>query len=171
MMDDTKQEWQYHGNKPIKGRKLLLLQQSELVLALPLIFRLIPKEQILKRLAWFESSAGSESQFLEISKLLSLVTRKRKQKMDFSVELEQLNLFLNQYFSDYGWRMVRKELAQIKKRKKKSHIELSNDLVYRLKAFMSLKQLDSFDQALDFLLSEVEHIETNVEHKFELADS
>ena len=167
MMDDTKQEWTYHGNKPIKGRKLLLLQQSELVIALPLIFRLIPKEQMSKRLSWFETSAESESQFLKISELLSLVTRKRKQNKDFSQGLEKLNFCLNQYFSDYGWRMVRKELAQIKKRKKKSHIELSNDLVHRLKAFMSLKQLDSFDQALDFLLSECEQLQSDTSEEGE----
>lgn len=160
-MDYTKQEWQYHGNKPIKGRKLLLIQQSELVIALPLIFRLIPKEQISRRSAWFESSGESELQFLKISELLSLVARKRKQSVDLSVELEQLNFCLNEMFSDYGWRMVRKELAQIKKRKKKSHIELSNDLVHRLKAFMSLKQLDSFDQAVDHLLSDCEKIRSD----------
>lgn len=155
-MNDTKQEWQYHSNKPTKGRKLLLLQRDEIVIALPLIFRLIPRDQILKRLDWFESGAESETKFLKVSELLSLVTRKRKQGADLRVELEQLNLCLNQMFSDYGWRMVRKELAQVKKRKKKSHIELSNDLIHRLKAFMSIKQLDSFDQALDFMLSECE---------------
>ena len=160
-MNDAKQEWQYHTHKPKKGRKLLLLQQSELVFALPLIFRLIPKEQISKRVEWFESSAESETKFLKVSELLSLVTRKRKQSGDISMELTQLNFCLNQFFSDYGWRMVRKELAQIKKRKKKSHIELSNDLIHRLKAFMSLKQLDSFDQALDYLLSDCEQVGTD----------
>ncbi|MEZ9200162.1 hypothetical protein [Shewanella sp. 10N.286.54.B9] len=158
-MDNTKQEWQYHSNKPTKGRKLLLLQRDEIVIAFPLIFRLIPRDQILKRVEWFESGAESETKFLKVSELLSLVTRKRKQNSDPRVELEQLNLCLNQMFSDYGWRMVRKELAQVKKRKKKSHIELSNDLIHRLKAFMSIKQLDSFDQALDFLLSECESLQ------------
>lgn len=61
---------------------------------------------------------------------------------------------LNQYFSDLGWRMVRKELSQIKKRQKKSHIEVSKDIILRLKRYMELERLDSFDQALDTLLSE-----------------
>jgi hypothetical protein len=161
VMNHAKQEWQYHDKKPAKGRKLLLLEESELVFALPLIFRLIPLEETVKRVDWFilyESELALQTHYLALSTELTAITKKRRVNGDFKLDLQAVNHALNNYFSDYGWRMVRKELSQIKKRKKKSHIELSNDLIHRLKAFMSLKQLDSFDQALDYLLSDEEQI-------------
>ncbi|QQX82536.1 hypothetical protein JK628_11720 [Shewanella sp. KX20019] len=158
-MTDTKQEWQYHDVKPVKGRKLRLLEETDLVTALPLIFRLIPKAEVAQRKEWFvhfETEQEFQSQFSALTEKLSVVTKNRRDDKNIRADLLEVNRALNCYFSDYGWRMVRKELSQIKKRKKKSHIEVSNDLIHRLKAFMSLKQLDSFDQALDYLLSEAE---------------
>ena len=73
-----------------------------------------------------------------------------------STLIVKLNDKLNSYFSDFGWRMVRKELSQIKKRQKKSHIELSKDLIIQLKEYMGQHSLDSFDQAIDNLLVEAE---------------
>ncbi|MGS0729409.1 hypothetical protein ACVBKF_24640, partial [Shewanella sp. 0m-11] len=92
--------------------------------------------------------------YIMLTESLSELNHKRKQNRGLDIALEKSNILLNQYFSDYGWRMVRKELSQIKKRKKKSHIEIGNDLVTRLKEFMSINQVDTFDQAIDFLLSE-----------------
>ncbi|WOT06874.1 hypothetical protein [Shewanella youngdeokensis] len=158
-MPSSKQEWQSHDLKPKAGRKLALLAEEELVFALPLIFRLIPIEETKKRKDWFVSFDTEQQQlthYLALAKLLTQLTKKRRAAQGISNELLTANTCLNQYFSDHGWRMVRKELSQIKKRKKKSHIELSNDLIFRLKAYISLKQLDSFDQAIDNLLSESE---------------
>ncbi|MCL1060012.1 hypothetical protein L2729_18745 [Shewanella gelidimarina] len=159
-MNHTKHEWQYHDKKPTKGRKLLLLQPDELVYALPLIIRLLPMRETAKRLDWFlpfESKMELQAQHMPLSTQLTVIaTSLPTDDSGLSLDLDAVNLALNNYFSDYGWRMVRKELSQIKKRKKKSHIELSNDLIHRLKAFMTLKQLDSFDQAMDHLLSNEE---------------
>ncbi|MCL1052119.1 hypothetical protein L2755_21210 [Shewanella abyssi] len=158
-MSDTKQEWQYHDVKPTRGRKLLLLEATELVFALPLIFRLIPKAKVIQGETWFvafETEQEFQSQYLALTEKLSAMTKNSSDDKILSADLSEVNHALNRYFSDYGWRRVRKELSQIKKRKKKSHIEVSNDLIHRLKAFMSLQQLDSFDQALDYLLSEAD---------------
>lgn len=158
-MNHTKHEWQYHDKKPTKGRKLLLLQPDELVYALPLIIRLLPMRETAKRLDWFlsfESKLQLQAMHMKLSTQLAVIAARPPADSGSSLGLDTVNLALNNYFSDYGWRMVRKELSQIKKRKKKSHIELSNDLIHRLKAFMSLKQLDSFDQAMDHLLSNEE---------------
>lgn len=158
-MNNTKQQWRYHGVTPVKGRKLLLLQADELLVAIPLMYRIILQNKNDHRLDWFnhaESKKDQELKFIALSTQLSLMAKKHKDKQDDSEALQYLNVLLNDHFSDYGWRMIRKELAQIKKRRKKSHIELSNDLIYRLKRLMSLKQLDSFDQTIDYLLSENE---------------
>ncbi|PKG75329.1 hypothetical protein CXF83_12520 [Shewanella sp. Choline-02u-19] len=159
MMNNTKHEWQYHDKKPTKGRKLLLLQPDELAYALPLLLRLLPMQENSKRLDWFlpfESKLQLQTHHIALSTQLTVIATSLPTDSALSLDLDAVNLALNNYFSDYGWRMVRKELSQIKKRKKKSHIELSNDLIYRLKTFMSLKQLDSFDQAMDHLLSNEE---------------
>ena len=151
------QSWLYHQEKPTAGRKLKLLEADELVLALPLIYRLIPLAEITKRQDWFfefECQKEREQLFIMLTESLSALNQIRKQSTGVESALKHSNMLLNRYFSDYGWRMVRKELSQIKKRKKKSHIEIGNDLVIKLKEFMAANQIDTFDQALDHLLSE-----------------
>lgn len=149
--------WQYHDQKPTAGRKLKLLEGDELIVALPLIYRLIPLAEIENRKEWFfefESQVERERLYIMLTESLSSLNQIRKQSTGMETALEQTNILLNRYFSDYGWRMVRKELSQIKKRKKKSHIEIGNDLVVKLKEFMAANQIDTFDQAIDHLLSE-----------------
>ena len=158
-MIGAKQDWQYHGEVPVRGRKLVLLQQDEVVQALPLLYRLLPDLEIQNRKDWINEKLSLQQLAQSRTRLidcLSILAKQRRSIEGLADALFNANIEINHYFSDHGWRMIRKELSQIKKRRKKSHIEVSNDLVHRLKAFMSLKQLDSFDQALDFLLSENE---------------
>ena len=160
-------DWCYHFTPPKAGRKLKLLEVDEVTLALPLIYRLIPLNAVNNRADWFVELSTAEERselFLLLSENLSILNKKRKQGTCLITELNQTNKLLNGYFSDYGWRMVRKELSQIKKRKKKSHIEISNDLVTRLKEYMAANQIDTFDQAIDNLLSEQASF---AEHGFE----
>ncbi|WP_338056219.1 hypothetical protein [Shewanella pneumatophori] len=149
--------WCYHLSAPKAGRKLKLLESEELVFALPLIYRLIPLTSISARREWFVDLPSEEQRsqlYISLSESLSVLNKKRKHSPSVAAELNDTNKLLNLYFSDYGWRMVRKELSQIKKRKKKSHIEISNDLVIRLKEYMAINQIDTFDQAIDSLLSD-----------------
>lgn len=156
-----KHPWVYHGESPKAGRKLLLLGVDELTLALPLIYRLIHPAEIAQKSDWFSSQVVTadekkNSEYISLVELLQGVTRERKNLQNLIEPLTRLNHSMNQYFSDHGWRMVRKELSQIKKRQKKSHIELSKDLIVKLKAYMEQESLDSLDQAIDNLLTEVE---------------
>ncbi|MCL1126612.1 hypothetical protein [Shewanella surugensis] len=158
-------KWQYQGETPKAGRRLVLLQEDELHLALPLVYRLIQPKAILLKPTWFtekvnnqhSSAAGEIRQreaYFTLEPLLTQLVQQRKVSEDISTPLKEVNQLLNDYFSDLGWRMVRKELSQIKKRQKKSHIELSNDIIFKLRHYMQKHQLDSFDQAIDNLLSE-----------------
>lgn len=157
------QAWIYQQDKPTAGRKLLLLEEAELIFALPLIYRLINPEAVASKPDWF---CDAELQMVFYTKLvtqLNELVRLRKKAQRIDNELTNVNKMLNQYFTDFGWRMVRKELSQIKKRQKKSHIELSRDIILRLKRYMETQKLDSFDQAFDTLLSEHnENISLNV---------
>lgn len=149
----TKTLWEYHYVAPSSGRKLLLLDKTELVFALPLIYRMVHPESVAERAEWFQLNQ-SQLSYTELIANLNLLVQLRKKNQSVDVQLKLVNGQLNQYFSDLGWRMVRKELSQIKKRQKKSHIEVSKDIILRLKRYMELERLDSFDQALDTLLSE-----------------
>ncbi|GIU21895.1 hypothetical protein [Shewanella sp. MBTL60-007] len=156
-IDSAGESWQYHQQKPTAGRKLKLLEADELLVALPLIYRLISLAEVEKRKDWFyefEETVERDQLYIMLTESLSSLNKIRKQSTGVEEALIQTNLLLNRYFSDYGWRMVRKELSQIKKRKKKSHIEIGNDLVIKLKQFMAVNQIDTFDQAIDHLLSE-----------------
>ncbi|RTR38759.1 hypothetical protein EKG38_11380 [Shewanella canadensis] len=165
---NNQQAWVYHGDKPKAGRKLLLLETDELMLAIPLIYRLIHPDEIILRKDWFlpesvEASSQKSSQnssqksekYILLVPQLQRVTQLRKDIEQLVEPLQHLNLSLNAYFSDFGWRMVRKELSQLKKRQKKAHVELSKDIITKLKHYMERGQFESFDQAIDNLLTEV----------------
>ncbi|RTR33477.1 hypothetical protein [Shewanella atlantica] len=168
---EQQQAWVYHGENPKAGRKLLLLEVEELMLAIPLIYRLIHPDEMLLRKDWFlpeliednsQESSRKSDKYISLVPLLQRVTQLRKDHELLSAPLQQLNLSLNSYFSDLGWRMVRRELSQLKKRQKKAHIELSKDIITKLKHYMERGQFESFDQAIDNLLTEV-----NTSHELE----
>lgn len=157
------QAWIYQQDKPTAGRKLLLLEEAELIFALPLIYRLINPEAVASKPDWFCDAELQTVFYTKLVTQLNELVRLRKKVLRIDNELTNVNKMLNQYFTDFGWRMVRKELSQIKKRQKKSHIELSRDIILRLKRYMETQKLDSFDQAIDTLLSEHnENISLNV---------
>lgn len=146
--------WEYHHAAPTAGRKLLLLDKAELVFALPLIYRMVHPDVVGEKAEWFNLLAQTSTSYTELIANLNVLVQLRKKNQNVDLQLQLINRMLNQYFSDLGWRTVRKELSQIKKRQKKSHIEVSKDIILRLKRYMELERLDSFDQAIDTLLSE-----------------
>ncbi|WP_299495359.1 hypothetical protein [uncultured Shewanella sp.] len=151
------EQWQYHGIAPKAGRRLLLLKQDELHLALPLIYRRINPKSVSLQPKWFNEALNNREQaYFLLEPLLTQLVLQRKNKENIDKLLIEVNRSLNAYFSDFGWRMIRKELSQIKKRQKKSHIELSNDIIFKLKHYMQKHQFDNLDQTIDNLLSEHE---------------
>jgi hypothetical protein len=153
---DYKQAWVYQGETPKAGRKLLLLEFDELTISLPLIYRLIHPDEIIKRPDWFlaKLDVNLNEKYIVLVSQLQQVTQMRKQLESVRPLLRILNESLNIYFTDYGWRMVRKELSQIKKRQKKAHIEVSKDIISKLKMYMEAEKFESFDQAIDNLMTE-----------------
>ena len=154
-------EWQYHGVAPRAGRKLLLIQADEISLTVPMIYRLLTSENVQRKPDWYLASVNAVGRLTEhdiynqlIDSLRALVTSQRQKSTAVHDQLKATNKLLNQFFSDLGWREARKEISQIKKRQKKAHIEVSKDIINRLKIYMEQESFDSFDQALDNLLSE-----------------
>ncbi len=154
-------EWRYHGDAPRAGRKLLLIQADEISLTVPMIYRYLTSENIQRKPDWYLVSVASANRLTEhpiyselIDSLRALVNSHRQKSESIAQQLKATNTLLNQFFSDLGWREARKEISQIKKRQKKAHIEVSKDIINRLKLYMEQESFDSFDQALDNLLSE-----------------
>lgn len=161
-------DWQYHNEIPKAGRRLILLSMDELLLAGPLIYRSITLNSIRYKPENYSVSVNkniienrqlltSFDLYNQVFENLKAVIEIRKNKTNVeqaNVKLQELNQALNLFFSDLGWRQVRKEISQIKKRQKKGHIEVSKDIINKLKHFMDKNQFDSFDQALDTLLTD-----------------
>ncbi|MBV7316352.1 hypothetical protein [Shewanella sp. NIFS-20-20] len=153
-------EWQYLGAAPKAGRKLLLIQEDEIPLVMPLLYRYMTKEYLRRKPDWFqcrlapEQSLSQQALFIELNQHMRLLLEHRRQRN--AEQLQQAliltNQGINQFFSDLGWRMVRREFSQIKKRQKKGHIEVSKDIIERLRLYMAQHQFDSFDDAIDNLL-------------------
>ncbi|BDM64345.1 hypothetical protein NFHSH190041_17970 [Shewanella sp. NFH-SH190041] len=163
--------WQYHGEAPRAGRKLLLLQVDEIRLAVPMLYRMLDSDVIKRKPDWFSVEVVHSQRLTDLTiyhelvdALRELVAIRKIARSDYNEQLvdnlKQVNLLLNQFFSDLGWREVRKEISQLKKRQKKAHIEVSRDIIDQLKRYMEQHCFDSFDQALDSLL--MAHTESEI---------
>lgn len=159
--------WNYHGEIPKAGRRLLLLTIDEVSDACPLIYRMLSSANLVAHPDYFVSdikniidenpkSISNNQLYQDLFDALRELVKVKKQKecqAEILNQIKKVNTLLNQFFNDYGWRQIRKEISQIKKRKKKSHIELSKDIIEKIKQYMREEKLDSFDQAIEELLS------------------
>lgn len=163
-------DWVYHGQPPKAGRKLVLVSQDEILLVCPLIYRCISLANIKNKQDWYSQLVNDaiiskhtllaeftlyNDLFDQLRAVIELRKNKSKGRL-FVTMLEQLNKTLNMFFSDYGWRQIRREISQIKKRQKKGHIEVSKDIIDKLKRYMEIEKFDSFDQAIDTLIADYE---------------
>ncbi|WP_432526864.1 hypothetical protein [Shewanella sp. GXUN23E] len=152
----------------------MLLQLDEISLAVPMIYRLLTNDSITRRPGWYHENIQSVNRLSEsevysslVDSLRALVNGLRSKSPNLNQLLNNSNIRLNQFFSDLGWREVRKEISQIKKRQKKAHIEVSKDIINRLKLYMDQEKFDSFDQALDNLLSEYAASNLEIEESYQ----
>lgn len=167
------ENWKYHGEPPSAGRKLRLISYNEMGVFIPLIYRVISSNISLEKLHWFsissietiKNSTKIKSGIVlfptlhdELKKLIAIKKESAIPIDDIYIQLDNVNKIINKTFSDNGWRNIRKEFSQILKRRKKSHIEISRDLINKLKQYMNKNGFDTFDQAVDELLSSQQSI-------------
>ncbi|MGI2014180.1 hypothetical protein [Shewanella oncorhynchi] len=150
-------EWRYkYGDKP-KGKRMRLLSVAEAQLANHFLRRhirhtmsTISPIRYQHNFVHFHDTA--EKFWMSASRLLRAIKRTPISGIEHE-SMDELNELLNSIFSDEGWRWVRKEISQLKKRENKTRIELSSELVARLKSIMKREDLGSIDEAIDHLLS------------------
>lgn len=68
-------------------------------------------------------------------------------------DMDALNQDIQLIFSDDGWRWIRREISQLKKRKMKSRFELSSDLADEVKAIMARDNIATFDDLIDYFIN------------------
>ena len=159
--------WRYHERAPKSGRRLLLLDITEIETCIPLLTRVLESKSLTRRVGWFTPDLLNNKEYYQTTyiALCNILQRLSEQVQYEQHDINYLNSLLNMTFSDLGWRNMRKEISQLKKRQKKSHIELSNDLIVTLKNYMQQHSFDSFDQAIDNLLSESKTFEEDFDNK------
>ncbi|MCT8865394.1 hypothetical protein [Shewanella xiamenensis] len=150
-------EWRYqYGDKP-KGKRMRLLSVEEAQLANHFLRRHIrhtmsniSPTRYQHNFIHFHDTA--EKFWMSASRLLRAIKRTPVPCIEHE-SMDELNELLNSIFSDEGWRWVRKEISQLKKRENKTRIELSSELVSRLKGLMEREGLRTIDEAIFHLLS------------------
>ncbi|WP_133406786.1 hypothetical protein [Parashewanella tropica] len=150
------QSWNYHFGAPKAGRKLWLIKPEEINFLIPLVLKtakehLDPKKSHLFIDPTSNYKINSDS-CLHLSKLLNEVLNRKKSNKEFLPQLGAANEDINRFFSDDGWRHIRKEYQQILKRNKKSHIEIPNDILQRLKEYQQTNGFSDYGQTIDELL-------------------
>jgi hypothetical protein len=150
------QPWRRHYGEQGQGRPLMLLGQDELAFCQPLLKRVLSSlfYHDHKELYSYHVVRNSEYRhklFLSAkAKLKQLL--KHDNSEDYHHEIDGLNEDLNIIFSDDGWKKIRLELSQIKKRNKKKRIELSGDLIDKLLLVKQKYNLSSYDEVIELLL-------------------
>lgn len=150
-------DWRYiYGDKP-KGRRMRLLSVAEAKLANDFIRRHIRHSSSSihpdrYQVNFCQYPDTAEKFWLSAARLLRTIARTPESAVLFET-MDELNELMNCIFSDQGWRWVRKELSQSKKRVNKTRIELSSDLAAKLKNIMAREQFISIDETIDHLLS------------------
>lgn len=150
-------EWRYqYGDKP-KGKRMRLLSVAEAQLANHFLRRHIRHTMSSLSPTRYQHNFvhyhdTAEKFWVSASRLLRAVKRTPSHGIEHQ-SMDELNELLNSIFSDEGWRWVRKEISQLKKRENKTRIELSSELVSKLKGLMEREGLRTIDEAIFHLLS------------------
>ena len=84
--------------------------------------------------------------------------------------MDALNDEINRIFSDEGWRQIKKKMRQQTIRQQRSQVILSKEVSNRLAKFKQELNLDTFDEAVDYLLSEYQDKQTDEISRLEIRD-
>lgn len=153
--------WQYHDRENGRGKRLLLPSKDELIQFGMLIINRLNKNHINGE--WFTQ----ELHLLSSSEFFDMTSRCRKSLkilknenniIDYNDEavitsaVNQLHTTFNIYFSDDGWRMTSKAIAQAKKRNKTMRTEIKSSTHALLLQLKEETKQDSIDQTIEFLI-------------------
>lgn len=152
--------WEYHYNAKPKGKPLMLLNFEELELSKSLLLKHLSYAAYIDDKTLYSSLINSDKDFRErnlfgIRKSIRDIFNNTK-GIDLSHVMDGLNDDLNRTFSNEGWRKIRLEISQLKKRNKKKRIELSDYIINRLIGFKEENKLKTYEETIELLLEREE---------------
>ncbi|MBB1391556.1 hypothetical protein ACRN9Z_16810 [Shewanella frigidimarina] len=149
-------QWSYDFYEP-KGKRMRLLSIEEVQLSSRLLNRNVKHTNCSTHPERYKSNFKAHVPYAE--KIWLSVCRAIRNISALPVhavhhhDMDALNHDLSLIFSDTGWRWIRKEISQLKKRSRKSRFELSADLLDELKSIMAREKLTTFDAVIDYLVT------------------
>jgi hypothetical protein len=149
-------QWKYDYFEP-KGKRMRLLSIEEVQLSSRLLNRNVKHHNSLEfpdryQLNFKNHRSYAEKIWLSVCRSIRNISALPVHSVHHH-EMDALNHDLQLIFSDAGWRWIRREISQLKKRAVKSRFELSVDLAHDLKIIMAREQLTTFDDVIDFLIT------------------
>ncbi len=157
----TMRKWSFHYFKPAAGRALYLLSAdsndsgpNEIELFQPIYLKL--KHSLDNNLFNLSIDANTKTKtIVHINKLLpscheAIACSRSVEEPDHPIHA--LNDEIQRLFSDDGWRQVRREMSQARKRSQTKTITISAGVYRDLLAYQEQNGFASFDEAIDDLL-------------------
>lgn len=162
MNDETykPKAWEYHYNAKPNGKPLMLLNFEELELSKSLLLKHLSYAAYIDDKTLYSSLINSDKDFRDrnlfgLRKSIRNIFNNIK-CIDSSHLMDGLNDDLNKTFSNDGWRKIRLEISQIKKRNKKKRIELSDHIINRIISFKKDNKLKTYEETLELLFEREE---------------
>uniref|UniRef100_UPI003B5B1223 hypothetical protein n=1 Tax=Shewanella gaetbuli TaxID=220752 RepID=UPI003B5B1223 len=149
-------KWRYEYGKTGKGLNLKLLSLEELTNSADVIVEWIRPTQALEKPDWFKDLVKSkdyEKLWLDCNRRVKTVLNQDDDET-ICYEMSALNEDLNRIFSDEGWRQIKKKIRQQTIRQQRAQVILTRDTSKRLTEFKNAMKLETYDEAVDYLLSE-----------------
>ncbi|MFV7771631.1 hypothetical protein [Shewanella marisflavi] len=157
----TKRKWVFHYFRPAAGRALYLLSAepnsngpNEIELFEPIYTKL--KHSLDKKLFSKALTLNQKSKAItDINRLLKsthAAIAASRPTSDIDHPINALNDELNRLFSDDGWRQVRREISQARKRHQTKTLTIRASVYKDLVTYQKLKGFNTLDEAIDDLL-------------------
>ncbi len=148
-------QWEYINGQTKRGRPLLLLSCEDLLLANSFLQKKIKRSNWLDKKANYNQNLTDKiaNEYVSETNLLLKYFEKLDSITDREIDtLNKLNQNLNRMFSEDGWRKIRFEIRQMKKRTKQVRLEISKQLFEQLQEIKAKERLDTTNSAIEYLI-------------------
>jgi hypothetical protein len=166
-------KWRYEYGRTGKGLNLKMLSIEELLQSNEVIEDWIKPTQALHKAEWYKPIVNNSSEYqvlwLDCKRRINKLVKQADDKISH-LEMDALNDEINRIFSDEGWRQIKKKMRQQTIRQQRSQVILSKEVSNRLAKFKQELNLDTFDEAVDYLLSEYQDKQTDEMSRLEIRD-
>ena len=137
-----------------KGRKLLMLSFADLLVANQFIKSRVSASSEMQNEHHYNRYLMSEAKaktVLDINMAINKLVKGMSEREDYGL-MDQLNADLNRYFSIDGWRYIRAEIRQIRKRKSRVRVDIDLKTYTQLTHVKERLGLSSINEVVGYLL-------------------